>query len=326
MNYSTHGTGSRKCVRSVSLYLVYLPYVSIVNLISISLKIQTKIPWVLVMGKMSNNYYYSPERYPFNSSIRRLQTEDGIRIHRVKVTSNCLHGNWARTQELLINNSLALHILFLFIFCIHLFIFKLSLNHFAVEFITPLNSCGNSRCTVVVVVAAAVDVLIDSLGFQVDWVQFRFFEFKVWEFRHINASAATKLLEKNKKLIRFILGEYTLHCTWHSLWPHVPIRLSILFGFPELGQPESRSCEYENKRHCIWTWRECPMGFGSWTHFDFDLYSRNLSKNSCWTGSLAFCIAGAMMPKLRRASSEAVRIPDKMVWVSICKRIKCDPN
>lgn len=166
---------------------------------------------------------------------------------------------------------------------------------------------------------------IGSLGFRVDWVQFRLFEFKLWEFRHINASAATKLLEEAKKKM-------------HSIYPwrerssfHLTLTLatrsnSAFNSFWISGVGSTRESFLR-----IWEWSAMTgmpkiIHCDRWTHFDFDLYSRNLSKNSCWTGSLAFCIAGAMMPKLRRASSEAVRIPDKMVWVSICKRIKENSN
>lgn len=53
------------------------------------------------------------------------------------------------------------------------------------------------------------------------------------------------------------------------------------------------------------------------SYFDFDLYSRTLSRNNCWIGSDAFCIAGATIPKLRRHSARAARSPDKTVFVII---------
>lgn len=56
------------------------------------------------------------------------------------------------------------------------------------------------------------------------------------------------------------------------------------------------------------------------TYLDFVLYSRTLSKNNCWIGSVAFCMAGTMTPKLRRHSDDTIRMPDRTVLVIICKK------
>lgn len=54
-----------------------------------------------------------------------------------------------------------------------------------------------------------------------------------------------------------------------------------------------------------------------YTYFDFDLYSRSLSKNSCWIGSDTFCMAGTITPKLRQSIDAAARIRVKAAFENI---------